>query len=101
MKNVAVYNNTIFNNKGSAVAFSVDQWVAATGQEKWQNRVAWRFADPMLRRDGSGQLTDPDRLPALPEFDHLPGSTAIGRGIDLRAVFGIEPWRAPATRRKV
>jgi hypothetical protein len=148
MKDTAVYNNTVFNAKGSAVAFGVaesysgempefrfhnnifvsrgpqirggsnkgkfignlywsvgergfdvdghkdfNSWVAATGQEKFEGRLVGRFADPLLKKDGPGLLTDPDVLPSLHEYQLLPGSPAIAGGIHLQAAFGIDPGK--------
>lgn len=67
-----------------------DAWAAATGQEKIDGRVVGRFADPMLRKDGNGLLTDPDKLATLREYQLLPGSPAIDAGIDLRTLFNID-----------
>ena len=148
MKGALVHNNTIFNNKGSAVAFDVEKkfarpapemrfynnifvslgpqirggarhgrfvgnlywsmgergflvdgyrdfvkWAAATGQEVSGDRLAGRFADPRLRKDGTGLLTDPDALASLAEYLLLPGSPAIDAGVDLRERFGIDPGK--------
>lgn len=141
MKSTLVHNNTIFNTKGSAVAFGADpkyatpppvmtfynnvfvsqgpqiiggadkgrfdgnlywsmgergflvdhfkdfgQWVAATGQEK-----NGRYADPMLRKDGNGLLTDPAKLATLHEYLIAPASAASNAGLDLKKLFGIDP----------
>jgi hypothetical protein len=148
MKSTTVYNNTIFNTRGAAVAFAgnpkylepapvfrfhnnifmsqgpqirggskfgifqgnlywamgergfnvdgfknFDEWVKATGQETIDGRVVGVFGDPMLRKDGNGLLTDPDKLSTLTEYQLLPGSAAIDAGLDLRARFGIDPGK--------
>ncbi|HET8547921.1 MAG TPA: right-handed parallel beta-helix repeat-containing protein [Bryobacteraceae bacterium] len=148
MKSTLVHNNTIFNSKGSAVAFGVAKdytgpmpvftfynnifvsqgpqikggaekgrfvgnlywsvgergfhvdsytdlgaWTAATGQEQWQGRLVGIYADPRLRKDGNGLLTDPDQLETLHEYQLPAGSPAIDAGLDLRALFRIDPGR--------
>lgn len=147
MKTTLVHNNTIFNTKGSAVAFGVSpkyadqlpsitfhnnifvsrgpqvrggsskgrfignlywsmgergfnidefedcaEWAAATGQETLDGRVVGLCADPILRKDGNGLLTDPGKLETLTEYQLQPGSPAIDAGLDLRR-FGIDPGR--------
>ncbi len=72
---------------------SLDRWSAETGQEKAAGRTAGHFADPLLRKDGNGLLTDPKRLNELLEYQLLPGSPAIGAGLDLRSVFSIDPGK--------
>ncbi len=67
------------------------EWVSATGQETYEGRVVGIFADPMLRKDGHGLLTDPLKLATLAEYQLLPGSPAIDAGLDLRRLFGIDP----------
>jgi hypothetical protein len=70
-----------------------DEWVKATGQETIDGKVVGVFGDPMLRKDGNGLLTDPDKLTTLTEYQLLPGSAAIDAGLDLRARFGIDPGK--------
>lgn len=146
MKSTVVYNNTIFNTKGSAVAFGSTQqyaaerpkfefynnifvsrmaqivggadrgkfagnlywsmgergflvdgykdfsaWARATGQEMDKGELVGQFADPLLRKDGTGLLTNPADLGKLHEYQLLPGSPAVNKGIDLRARFGLAP----------
>jgi hypothetical protein len=147
MKSTVVYNNTIFNAKGSGVVIaaakeyldqmprlefynnifvtqgpqlkgaqhgrfignlywsvgergfraddykSFDEWVGATGQEKFNGQVVGLFADPLLRKDDNGLLTDPKLLPQLLEYHLLAGSPAIDAGLDLRALFKIDPGK--------
>ena len=50
-----------------------------------------KYADPLLRKDGAGLLTDPARLTALHEYRLMAESPAIDAGVDLRASFGIDP----------
>jgi len=148
MESTDVYNNTIFNSKGAAVAFgvaakyagqlprmtfrnnifvsgenqieggsekgrfegniywamgdggfSVDgyksfaEWVAATGQEKIGNTVVGKYVDPMLRKIGTGLITNPAKLAALKAYLLSPGSPAIDAGLDLKEQFSLDPGR--------
>jgi hypothetical protein len=67
-----------------------DEWVKATGQETRNGRVVGQYADPLLRKDECGLLTDPARLSELVGYLLLPGSPAIDRGLNLRHFFGTE-----------
>ncbi|NWF84027.1 MAG: right-handed parallel beta-helix repeat-containing protein [Bryobacteraceae bacterium] len=70
---------------------SLEQWSAATGQEMAAAKLAGLYADPLLRKDGNGLLTDPKLLNELREYQLHPGSPAAGAGLDLRALFSIDP----------
>jgi len=70
---------------------SFDAWVAATGQDKIGGVIVGHYADPLLRKNGTGLLTDPSRLATLSEYQILPGSPAIDAGLDLREGFKINP----------
>ncbi len=70
-----------------------DEWVAATGQEKIGDRVVGLYVDPLLKKNGSGLLTDPDLLTTLTEYQLEPDSPAIDAGLDLLKQFGIDPGR--------
>jgi len=70
---------------------SFKEWAAATGQEKVDGKVVGRYVDPLLQKNGTGLLTDPTKLPGLPEYQLLPGSPAIDSGLDLRSLFGLDP----------
>ncbi len=70
---------------------SFAEWVAATGQEKFDGKVVGKYADPLLRKDGTGLLTDPTKLPGLSEYQVLPGSPVIDSGLDLKQLFGLDP----------
>lgn len=72
---------------------SLEEWSAATGQEKAAGKLAGIYADPMLRKDGNGLLTDPKLMLELGEYQLLPGSPAIGAGLDLKALFSIDPGK--------
>jgi hypothetical protein len=70
---------------------SLEQWANATGQEKRDGRIVGFFADPLLRKDGAGLITDPGQLATLHEYRLLPASPAIDAALDLRTLFGIDP----------
>ncbi len=71
---------------------SLAAWQDATGQEKLDGARIGFAADPRLRRPGGGGAIDnPARLGALASYDLLPSSPLIGKGLDIRKVFGIEP----------
>jgi hypothetical protein len=72
---------------------SLEEWSAGTGQERAAGRLAGVYADPLLRKDGNGLLTDPKLLHELREYQLLPGSPAIGAGLDLRTLFSIDPGK--------
>jgi hypothetical protein len=79
--------------------FNVDEyrdfaeWVASTGQEKHEGKIVGVYADPLLRKDGNGLLTEPGKLATLTEYQLLPGSPALDAGLDLRRLFGLDPGK--------
>jgi len=80
--------------------FSVDgyksfaEWVAATGQEKIDNTIVGKYVDPLLRKIGTGLITNPAKLAALKAYLLSPGSPAIDAGLDLKEQFGLDPGRS-------
>ena len=70
---------------------SFNEWVAATGQEKIDGKVVGKYADPLLQKNGTGLLTDPTKLPGLPEYRVQPGSPAVDSGLNLKQLFGLDP----------
>jgi len=56
-----------------------------------RNVYVGRCADPLLRKDGTGLLSDPTGLRGLSEYELLPASPAIDSGLDLRKLFGVDP----------
>lgn len=70
---------------------TLDEWAAASGQEKVKGRVAGLFADPALHKGGPALLTNPADLRRLVEYQLLKHSPAIRAGLDLRKEFGIDP----------
>ncbi|HXK59656.1 MAG TPA: right-handed parallel beta-helix repeat-containing protein [Acidobacteriota bacterium] len=69
----------------------INEWAAATGQEKVRDRVVGIVADPLLSQGGIGLLMDPKKLTTLYEYQLLPGSPAIDRGLDVKSLFGVDP----------
>lgn len=72
---------------------SLERWAVETGQEQIAGRLAGFYADPLLRKDGDGLLTDPKLLRELHEYQVLAGSPAARAGLDLRALFSIDPGK--------
>jgi hypothetical protein len=70
---------------------SLDEWAAASGQEKVGDRLVGMFVDPALRKGGPALLTNPADLPRLVEYQLLPNSPAAGAGLNLRQQFRIDP----------
>lgn len=70
---------------------SLDDWAAASGQEKLNGRLTGLFADPALNKSGPGLLEHPAGLHRLVEYRLRTNSPAIGAGLDLRKEFGIDP----------
>jgi hypothetical protein len=70
---------------------SLEEWAAASGQERIDGRPAGLFADPALPRSGAAMLTNPADLHRLAEYQLTQGSPAVGAGLDLRKQFGIDP----------
>lgn len=67
-------------------------WVKKTGQEQLQGKIVGVFADPLLREAGKGEkMTDPTKLPQLFAYMLQEGSPCIGKGLDIRVLFGIYP----------
>jgi len=70
---------------------SLEAWAAASGQEKIDGRLVGLFADPALPRSGPAMLSDPADLHRLVEYLLNENSPAVGAGLDLRKMFGIDP----------
>jgi len=73
---------------------SLEQWAAASGQERVDGRLVGLFADPALPRSGAAMLTSPADLHRLVEYQLREGSPAVGAGLDLRKAFGVDPGPA-------
>lgn len=70
---------------------SLAEWAAATGQETIDGRLVGLFADPALPRTGPAMLTSPADLYRLVEYLLPQGSPAVGAGLDLRKLLGLDP----------
>jgi hypothetical protein len=73
---------------------SLDEWAAASGQERLRDRLVGLFVDPDLPRSGPAMLTNPADLYRLVEYQLRKTSPAVGAGLDLRKEFGIDPGPA-------
>ena len=86
---------------GSTTAFawagqwfdSLSSWRTATGQEKIGAVPLGTSVDPRLANAGQGpSLDDASRLASgLPAYQLQAGSPLLGRGLDLRKGFGVDP----------
>jgi hypothetical protein len=70
---------------------SFEEWVEATGQEKVGGKVVGMWADPRLRKDDTGLLTDPLKLRTLSPYMLEPGSPCIDRGLNLLELYQLDP----------
>ena len=72
---------------------SLEAWAAATGQETVSGKVVGLFADPKLASPiGTvAPVTNLDDLSRLNAYALSPGSPLVDRGLDLKAVFKIDP----------
>jgi hypothetical protein len=67
-------------------------WRTATGQEKLAGRATGASVDPMLAAPGAGgTIGDPHLLSTLVAYEIAPQSLLIDKGIDLLAMFGVDP----------
>jgi hypothetical protein len=76
---------------GGATYAGLDQWRAATGQERLRQEATGLAVDPRLTAMNSGETMAGKRpLSDLAVYRLLPGSPLIDAGIDLAKEFGIE-----------
>jgi len=72
---------------------SIEEWAKATGNEMVGGAVAGIYANPLLKAPGIVTVTDPTKI--SPEFlsgyQLHPGSPLIDKGLDLKALFGMDP----------
>lgn len=79
--------------------FSVDgyadfeKWRRETGQERDGANLYGLNADPLLAGPFEGKVTDPAKLRLLDAYKLRAGSPARDKGIDLKALFGIDPGK--------
>jgi hypothetical protein len=74
---------------------SLEAWSNARKQEMLNNEFRGRYADPLFRNPDAFELTDPERItPAnLEGFLPSPGSPLVDGGLDLVALFGMDPGK--------
>jgi hypothetical protein len=71
---------------------TLDAWRAATGQETLSGNSVGLFAPPLLTAPGTGgTIGDTTRLATLSAYKLQPGSPCIDTGLDLQALFGVNP----------
>ncbi|KPK82699.1 MAG: hypothetical protein AMS27_14290, partial [Bacteroides sp. SM23_62_1] len=70
---------------------SIEEWAKATGNEMVGGFVAGIYADPLLRAPGTATITDPTKISSetLSGYRLQPGSPLIDKGLDMKALFGI------------
>jgi len=142
MSDCQIYNNTIYNKNGAAIAFggldvpgiiirnnififagelisgdsergrfenniywpvderdlifdghkSIDEWAAATGQEKIGDTIVGRYVDPKLIKPGTAKLTDLTKLATLKAYRLRANSPCIGAGLPIKDNGGRDFW---------
>ena len=72
---------------------TIEEWAAATGKEMVNDELAGSYMDPKLVAAGNTSLTDPRLLDAshLLEYTPVPDSPVIDAGLDLNALFDLDP----------
>ncbi|MHC4365969.1 MAG: right-handed parallel beta-helix repeat-containing protein [Planctomycetota bacterium] len=71
---------------------TIEEWAAATGQEKIGNTVVGKYVDPKLIKAGTAALTDPTKLDSLQAYKLTAGSPCIGAGIPIENSGGRDFW---------
>ncbi|UCC22704.1 MAG: right-handed parallel beta-helix repeat-containing protein, partial [Planctomycetota bacterium] len=151
MSDCQIYNNTIYNKTGAAIAFggldipgivirnnifmfageliaggskrgrfeynvywpvddrdlifdghrTIEEWAAATGQEKVGDRIVGKLIDPRLVKPGLTKLTDPTKLSKLREYKLQADSPCIGAGIPIENNGARDFWgnKIPETKK--
>lgn len=81
---------------------SLEEWRAATGQERHDGKPVGLQADPKLARVGEDiTLGNPRRLHTLPAYQLLRDSPLRRAALDLRALFGVDPGPRDFYRRRL
>lgn len=82
-----------YDGGGSWDGYStLSAWRTATGKEMLNGNPVGLNVNPLLGNAGFGQkLTDPRKLPELFAYMLQAGSPCIDKGLDLKALFGVEP----------
>jgi hypothetical protein len=88
-------NNCYWRTNGDphlAGCANLAAWRKASGQEKLDGRPVGYFCDPLFRRaGGGGDVNSAAKLSTLDAYDLLPASPLVGKGLDLKRAFGIDP----------
>lgn len=71
---------------------SLEEWSAATGQERSGVTVIGRWGDPRLVRPGEANCTRPDELPNMAEYRLEADSACVGAGIAVENNGGRDFW---------
>jgi hypothetical protein len=75
---------------------SLEEFAAATGQEKVEGKVVGIFADPQITYYADAnepRLTDPTKLKEMKVFRLLENSPCIDKGLDLKTLFQLDPGK--------
>ena len=77
----------------STILASLAAWASATGQEMVAGKLAGLFADPQLASQAGTviKITDLGTRSPLKAYTLLSQSPLIDRGLDLKALFAIDP----------
>lgn len=67
------------------------QWAQANNQEMLNGEVVGMYADPMFLNPGNTSLSEPTELTGFENYTTLSGSPVINAGLDLNALFNINP----------
>jgi hypothetical protein len=72
---------------------SIEEWANTTGQEKVNKRIVGLFVDPQITYWDANEPrpTDPAKLPQITAFLLKATSPCIDKGLDLKALFQMEP----------
>lgn len=72
---------------------SLEEWAEATGNEMVGGSVAGIYSNPLLKAPGTATVTDPSQISTktMLGYQLQRGSPLIDKGLDLKALFGIDP----------
>ena len=82
---------------------SIEEWAKATGNEMVGGAIAGIFTDPLLRAPGTVTVTDPEKISVeiLSGYQPQPGSPLIDKGLDMKALFEIDPGKIDIAGTKI
>jgi hypothetical protein len=80
---------------------TIEEWAAATGQEKIGNTIVGKYVDPKLTKAGTAALTNPTKLESLQAYKLTAGSPCISAGIPIENNGGRDFWgnKIPETQK--